>query len=59
VRGVEKANIVIHVVQVLVAETLDILVERHRLLYVFVVGWVPGEDGIVDDDAIDLFVVIC
>lgn len=50
--GVEEADVVVHVVEVLVGEALDILGEGDGLLDVLVVGRIVREDGVVDDDAV-------
>ena len=55
---VEEAHVVVHVVQVLVAHTLDVLGEVDRLLDVLVVRRVLREDGVVDDDAVDDLLVV-
>lgn len=55
---VNKADVVVHVVDVLVSKTLDVLAEIDRLLDVLVVGRVVGEDGIVDDHAVDILIFI-
>ena len=48
----------VHVVEVLVAEALDVLLQRDGLLDVLVVRRVAGEDGVVDDHAVDLVVLV-
>lgn len=55
---VEEADVVVHIVDVLVAEALDVLGQRDGLLDVLVVSGVAGEDGVVDDDAVDLVVLV-
>ena len=50
---VEEADVVVHVVEVLVAEALDVFGEGDGFLDVLVVGGVAGEYGVVDDDAVD------
>ena len=40
------------------AKALDILRERHGLLNVAIMGRVAGKDGIVDNDAVNLIVII-
>lgn len=55
---VEEADVVVHVVDVLVAEALDVLGQGDGLLDVLVVRGVAGEDGVVDDDAVDLVILV-
>ena len=57
-RRIEEADVMIHVVNVLVAETLHVLVQCYYLLDVSVVGQVVFPDGIVDDDAVDSTVLV-
>lgn len=57
-RGVEEADVVVHVVEVLVAETFDVLGERDGFLDVLVVGGIAGEDGVVDEDAVYAVIVV-
>lgn len=55
---VNEANVVVHVVDVLMPKTLDVLAEINRLLDVLVVGGVVGEDGVVYDHAINILVLV-
>lgn len=48
----------VHVVNVLVSKTLNVLAELDSLLDVLVVGRVLGEDGVVDDHAVDALVIV-
>lgn len=57
-RGVQESNIVIHVVNVLMSKTLDVLGELDCLLDILVVGGVLGEDGVVDDHPIYVLILI-
>lgn len=53
---VQEADVLVHVEDVLVAQTLDILADVHDLLQVLVLAVV--EDGVVYDDAVDLGVFV-
>jgi hypothetical protein len=55
---VNEANVVVHVVDVLMPKTLDVLAEINRLLDVLVMGGVVGEDGVVYDHAINILVLV-
>lgn len=55
---VEEASVVIHVVKMLVAETLDVLGQVDGFLDVLVVSRVLVEDRVVDDDAIDFLLLV-
>lgn len=58
-RGVEEANVVVHVEEVGVAETFNILGEGDSLLDVAVLmALVGGPDGVVDEDTVDFGVVV-
>lgn len=50
--GVQEADVLVHVEDVTVAETLDILTDIDNLLQVLVLTVV--EDGVVDDNAVDV-----
>lgn len=53
---VQEADVLVHVEDVLVAQTLDILADVHDLLQVLVLAVV--EDGVVYDDAVDFGVFV-
>lgn len=55
---VNEADVVVHVVNVLVTKTLDVLAEIDGLLDVLVVRRVVGEDGVVDDHAVDILILV-
>ena len=57
-RRVEEADVVVHVEEVGVAETLDVLGESDCLLDVLVLAVVADPDGVVDENAVDLVVVV-
>ena len=57
-RRVEEADVVVHVVQVLVAHALDVLAKVDSLLDVLVVVRVLREDGVVDDHAVDVLIIV-
>lgn len=57
-RRVNEANVVVHVMDVLVSKTLNVLSKVNRLLDVLVVRRVVGEDGVVDNHAVDIVVFI-
>lgn len=55
---VEEADVVVHVEEVGVAETLDVLGESDGLLDVLVLAVVADPDGVVDENAVDAVVVV-
>lgn len=55
---VQESHVVVHVVDVLVAQSFYILLEGDGLLYVFILRRVPGEYGIVDENAVDVIVLV-
>lgn len=57
-RVVEVAHVVVHVGQVLEGETLDVLLKRHRLLDVVVLGDIIGPYWEVHEDAVHLVVFV-
>jgi hypothetical protein len=57
-RRIQKSDVVVHVIDMLVAETLHILCQGHGLLDVPVMCRVAREDWVVDEDAVDLVIFI-
>lgn len=54
--GVEEANVLVHVEDVLVGQALDVLIGGDNLLQVLVLP--VAEDGVVDHNAIDFGIVV-
>jgi hypothetical protein len=57
--GIQESDIVVHVVQVLVAHALDVFCQVDGFLDILIMCWVLGEDGIVHNDTIDILLLVC
>lgn len=55
---VEEADVMVHVEEVGVAETFDVFGEGDGLLDVLVLAVVADPDGVIDEDAVDVVVVV-